>query len=87
MITAPARVDFRDGAISQVGTPLEGRIVTVHVVMGQRVKVGDPLVTLDCPDAATMRASSAVAEASLREARSELDRQKRIAAGRRRHRA
>jgi cobalt-zinc-cadmium efflux system membrane fusion protein len=77
-ITAPARVDFRDGAISQVGTPLEGRIVTVHVLMGQRVKVGDPLVTLDCPDAATMRASAAVAEASLREARSELDRQRRM---------
>jgi cobalt-zinc-cadmium efflux system membrane fusion protein len=77
-ITAPARVDFRDGAISQVGTPLEGRIVTVHVLMGQRVKVGDPLVTLDCPDAATMRASAAVADASLREARSELDRQRRM---------
>jgi membrane fusion protein, heavy metal efflux system len=77
-ITAPARVDFRDGAISQVGTPLEGRIVTVHVLIGQRVNVGDPLVTLDCPDAATMRASAAVAQASLREAHSELDRQRRM---------
>ena len=77
-VTAPARVDFRDGAISQVGTPLEGRIVTVHVLVGQRVAVGDPLVTLDCPDAAAMRASAAVAQASLREARSELERQRRM---------
>jgi len=77
-VTAPARVDFRDGAVSQVGTPLEGRVVTVHVLVGQRVGLGDALVTLDCPDAATMRASAAVAQASLREARTELERQRRM---------
>ena len=49
------------GKLEQVGTPLEGRIITVHVLVGQRVSAGDPLVTLDCPDAATMRASAAVA--------------------------
>ena len=78
MVTAPARVDFRDGAVSQVGTPLEGRVVTVHVLVGQRVSVGDPLVTLDCPEAAAMRAAAAVAQASLREARIELERQRRM---------
>ena len=26
-VEAPARVDFRDGAVSQVGAPLDGRIV------------------------------------------------------------
>ena len=77
-VAAPARVDFRDGAVSQVGAPLEGRVVTVHVLVGQRVGVGDPLVTLDCPEAATMRASGAVAQASLREARIELERQRRM---------
>jgi len=77
-ITAPARVDFRDGAVSQVGAPLEGRIVTVHVLVGQKVRVGDSLVTLDCPDAATMRASGTVAQSALREARLELERQRRM---------
>ena len=77
-VTAPARVDFRDGAVSQVGAPLEGRIVTVHVLVGQRVSVGDPLLTLDCPEAAAMRASAAVAQASVREARIELERQRRM---------
>lgn len=77
-VAAPARVDFRDGAVDQVGPPLDGRVVTVHVLVGQRVSAGDPLVTLDCPDAATMRASAAVAEASLREARMELERQRRM---------
>jgi membrane fusion protein, heavy metal efflux system len=78
MLSAPARVDFRDGAVSQVGAPLDGRIVTVHVLVGQRVNVGDPLVTMDCPEAATMRASAAVAQSSLRESRIELERQRRM---------
>src|SRR5579862_6247031 len=43
-IAAPARVDFGDGAVSQVGAPLEGRVSAVHVMVGQRVKLGDPLM-------------------------------------------
>ena len=77
-IVAPARVDFRDGAVSQVGAPLDGRVVSVHVLLGQRVTTGTPLVTLDCPDAAGMRASQAVAQSALREVRLELDRQHRM---------
>jgi cobalt-zinc-cadmium efflux system membrane fusion protein len=77
-VSAPARVDFRDGAVSQVGAPLEGRVQIVHVLVGQRVSGGDPLVTLDCPDAAAMRASAEVARASLREAGLELERQRRM---------
>jgi cobalt-zinc-cadmium efflux system membrane fusion protein len=77
-VSAPARVDFRDGAVSQVGAPLEGRVVAVHAPVGQRVSVGDPLVTLDCPDAAAMRSAAAVAQSALREARSELERQRRM---------
>ena len=58
-VSAPARVDFRDGAVSQLGAPLDGRIVKVDVQIGQRVSEGDPLLTLDCPDAAEMRAAVA----------------------------
>src|SRR5436309_1320396 len=54
-ITAAARVEFRDGAVSQLGAPLDGRVLKVHVQVGDRVREGDPLVTLDCPDAAEMR--------------------------------
>jgi len=77
-ISAPARVDFRDGAMSQLGAPLDGRIVKVNVQVGDRVHDGDPLLTLDCPDAAEMRAAVESATASLREARSALDRQNRM---------
>jgi membrane fusion protein, heavy metal efflux system len=77
-ISAPARVEFRDGAVSQIGVPLDGRVQVVHVSLGQHVQRGDPLLTLDCPDAAATRASVEVAKASVREARSELDRQRRM---------
>jgi membrane fusion protein, heavy metal efflux system len=77
-VTAPARADFRDGAVSQLGAPLDGRIVKVHVQIGDHVREGDPLLTLDCPDAAEMRAAVESATASLREARSALDRQNRM---------
>ena len=78
VIDAPARVDFRDGAVSQLGAPLDGRVVAVHVQMGQVVTAGQPLVTLDCPDAAEVRASVDTATANLREARAALERQTRM---------
>jgi cobalt-zinc-cadmium efflux system membrane fusion protein len=77
-LTAAARVDFKDGAVSQIGAPLDGRVVAVHVAVGTRVKAGDPLVTLDCPDAAEIRAQVETARANLREARAALDRQERM---------
>jgi cobalt-zinc-cadmium efflux system membrane fusion protein len=78
MIAAPAHVEFKEGAVSQLGAPLDGRIVAVHAKIGDRVKKGDPLVTLDCPDAAEIRAQVETARASLREARAALDRQERM---------
>src|SRR5690348_17204652 len=56
MLGAPAHVEFKDGAVSQLGAPLDGRVLAVHAKVGDHVKRGDPLVTLDCPDAAEIRA-------------------------------
>jgi cobalt-zinc-cadmium efflux system membrane fusion protein len=78
IITAPAHAEFRDGAVSQLGAPLDGRVVAVHVKIGERVRSGEPLITLDCPDAAEMRAQVETARAALREARAALDRQDRM---------
>ena len=78
MLTAPARIEFKDGAVSQLGAPLDGRVVAVHAKIGDRVRTGDPLVTLDCPDAAEIRAQVESVRASLREARAALDRQERM---------
>src|SRR5215471_2810398 len=42
-VSAPARVEFRDGAVSQLGAPLDGRVVKVNAQIGDRVAEGDPL--------------------------------------------
>ena len=77
-VSAPARVEFQDGAVAQMGVPLDGQIVKVEVQIGERVHTGDPLVVVDCPDAADMRAAVDAATASLREAHSAVDRQVRM---------
>jgi cobalt-zinc-cadmium efflux system membrane fusion protein len=79
-VTSPARVDFRDGAVAQIGVPLAGRVVTVHVKVGDYVRQGDALLTLDCPEAASTRAAVQQTQATLREARATLDRQTRMMA-------
>lgn len=61
VVLAPARIAFRDGAVSQVNLPVAGRVAAVHVNTGDRVKAGDPLVTITSPDAAAARAQLAAA--------------------------
>lgn len=55
-LRAPGRVQFRDGAMSRVGAPVPARVQSVHVAVGQLVHAGEPLVTLDSPQAASLRA-------------------------------
>lgn len=50
-IRAPARVAFRDGAVSRVGAPAPGRIVKLHVEVGERVEAGAALITIASPEA------------------------------------
>ena len=77
-LRVPARVEFKDGAVSHVGAPLDGRVVHVHVSTGDTVRAGSPLVSLDCPEAASVRAAVDTANASLLEARASLDRERRM---------
>ena len=63
VVQAPARIAFRDGAVSQVNLPITGRIAAIHVKTGDRVRTGDPLVTISSPDAAAARAQLAAATA------------------------
>lgn len=78
LLQAPARVAFNDGALTELAAPLAGRVTEVHVRTGERVKSGDPLLTLDCPDAAAARTAVATATASLHEARAALERERRM---------
>lgn len=56
LVRAPARIAFRDHGVARVAAPIDGRVADVHVNVGDRVRAGDPLVTLDSPAAAAIRA-------------------------------
>jgi cobalt-zinc-cadmium efflux system membrane fusion protein len=75
LVRAPGRIAFRDGAVSEVGTAVDGRITDVHVRVGQRVAAGDPLVTIASPSAAEVRGQLAAARVTLAAAEAELARQ------------
>lgn len=77
-LRAPAHIEFRDGAVAQLGAPFEGRVVKVNVHIGDVVRAGEALVTLDCPEAAAVRAAVDTARVSLREAHTALDREHRM---------
>jgi cobalt-zinc-cadmium efflux system membrane fusion protein len=50
-IRAPARVAFRDGAVSTVGAPAPGRVMKLLVEAGDKVEAGAPLITIASPEA------------------------------------
>jgi membrane fusion protein, heavy metal efflux system len=79
VVRAPARIAFRDGAVSQMNLAVPGRVTTVHVKIGDRVKVGDPLITLVSAEAASARALFAVAQADHDAAQKEVTRQEGMA--------
>jgi len=51
ILRVPARVAFRDNAISRVGSPIPARVMQLHVQVGDLVHVDDALATLASPDA------------------------------------
>lgn len=52
-IRAPARVAFRDGAVSRVGAPAPGRVIKLLVEVGARVEAGAPLIKIASPEASS----------------------------------
>jgi membrane fusion protein, heavy metal efflux system len=77
-VRVPARVAFRDGAVSALNAPIEGRVTQVHVKVGDRVRAGQPLVTLHSPGAAAARAELAKALVTERAARLAVERHARM---------
>lgn len=78
IVRAPARISFRDGAVSKVGAPIPGRIMELHVEAGDRVKVGDPLVTIASPEASGFHKDLARTRIELQTARATLARQEQM---------
>jgi membrane fusion protein, heavy metal efflux system len=54
-VQAPSRVEFRAKALSTVGAVVSGRLGKINVQVGDPVKAGAPLATLESTEAAQMR--------------------------------
>ena len=68
-VTAPARVTINPNRISRVLPPVQGRVLSVSVKLGDAVEEGQPLVTLNSPDADAAISTYLQAEATLRQAK------------------
>jgi cobalt-zinc-cadmium efflux system membrane fusion protein len=74
-LRAPARVAFRDNAVSRVGAPIAARVMELSVRVGDYVKIGDSLATLASPDASSFHGELARSQVELSAARKSLERQ------------
>ena len=74
-INAPARIEFRLRAESMVSAIVAGRLNKIDVQVGDKVKAGTILATLDSPEVAQMRADVARTQAELQRAEDKVKRQ------------
>ena len=62
--TLVARVAFDERRLATIGPPVAGRVASVDVVTGDKVKKGDILLTIHSPDIASVQAQVAEARAA-----------------------
>jgi cobalt-zinc-cadmium efflux system membrane fusion protein len=75
-ISAPGQIEFVNGCVSFVSLPVPGRIDRVHVRQGDTVVAGQPLFTIDSPDADAFISDFRQAQATVNQARSALTKAK-----------
>jgi RND family efflux transporter, MFP subunit len=71
-VVAPGKVELDPNRIARIMLPLPGRITEVRVRVGDAVRAGQPLVTLESPDVAEAIGALQQAEANLVQARAGL---------------
>ena len=76
----PARIRIDETHASRIGTPLGGRVISVLVELGQKVKAGDPLFSVASPEIAGLRAEREKAAVDLEASRTVLERVKALVA-------
>lgn len=75
-IAAPGVIEAAPEKLVRITPPLAGRIVRLHHQLGDAVRAGEPLVTIDSPELGTAFSEQLKAQATLLQARQEFARQK-----------
>ncbi|MCW5981418.1 MAG: efflux RND transporter periplasmic adaptor subunit [Bryobacteraceae bacterium] len=71
-VTAPGRIQAIPTRVSRIAVPVPGRIGRIMVGLGDAVREGQPLFTLDSPEVTTLMAAYRQAEARAGQAKAEL---------------
>jgi cobalt-zinc-cadmium efflux system membrane fusion protein len=79
VVIATASVESDPAHTVRVLPPMAGRVVALHVRLGDVVHVGEPLLTLDSPDFTSSQADYAHALTAFRQARNTVTRQRDLA--------
>ncbi|CAB5702257.1 Cation efflux system protein CzcB [Delftia tsuruhatensis] len=75
-LSAPATIEAEPEKLVRITPPVAGRLVRLHRQLGDAVRAGDALITMDSSEISGVRAEHAKAQAALLHARQEFDRQK-----------
>lgn len=78
----PARVVIDETRASKIQVQLSGRVTRIFVELGQKVKAGDPLFSVTCPEIADLRAEKEKASVDFEAAQASLERTKSLVASR-----
>ncbi len=79
VVTATAAVESDPARTVKLFPPMAGRVVTLNVHLGDPVRKGEPLVTLDSPDFTSAQADYAHALTAYRQAKNNLTRERDLA--------
>jgi cobalt-zinc-cadmium efflux system membrane fusion protein len=71
-VVSPGKIEANPNLVGRVMLPVAGRITTVLVKLGDAVKKGDPLLTIESPDADAAESTYRQAQAGLTQARANL---------------
>ncbi|MBV8247468.1 MAG: efflux RND transporter periplasmic adaptor subunit [Comamonas sp.] len=76
LVSAPANIEAEPEKLVKIMPPVAGRLVRLHRQLGDPVKAGEALITMDSSDISGARADNTKAQSALLLARQEFDRQK-----------
>ena len=73
-VSLPARVSFDEDHTQRVASPIDGRATAVLVKIGDKVKVGQPLILLSSPNVGQLQADAQKADSDLAVAQKAIER-------------